>query len=129
METKSNNWEVWHDTNWTEFELHSAVFGHLRKHLYPNYLVRGTYVFITAEGEQMRPDIAIFKRLQGLPAKLELIVEVKGEQSTSSEKQDLKQYEKYKKLGVPLIYVRNRVDFKNVLEEVKKHLMRATGSL
>ena len=80
----NNNWEVWHELTWTEFELHSAIFGTLRKNLYPEYLVRGEYVFITKDNIQLRPDIAIFLPKQGKPAELKLIIEIKAEHALSA---------------------------------------------
>lgn len=120
---KRNNWEVWHDTNWTEFELHSAVFGHLRKLLYPEYLVRGNYVFITSEEEQLRPDISIFKRIKGSPAKLILLIEIKRENSQVNKKYIENQYEKYLKLNVPIIYVEGRIGLQLISEQIKPYLI------
>lgn len=114
-----NNWEVWHEIAWTEFELHSAIFGHLRKNLYPDFLVRGNYTFITKDDDQFRPDISIFKVVKGSPAKLLLVIEIKGESSTSSKKNDLLQVEKYKKLGVPVILTEGRKALQTILEDVK----------
>lgn len=116
---KRNQWEVWHDTNWTEFETHSLIFGLIRKNLKGKYLVRGEYVFLTKEGNQYRPDISIFQiKDKGKPAELVLIVEVKKEGSTQAIKE---QKEKYESLGVPVVFITGR-EGSNTMEIIAPYL-------
>ena len=117
--SKQNQWEVWHDTNWTEFETHSLVFGILRKYLKGKYLVRGEYVFLTKEGQQFRPDISIFQMTTlGKPAELKLTIEVKRDGNTIPSKQ---QQEKYESLGVPCLIVTGK-EGTQILERVSEYL-------
>lgn len=118
MQTK-NQWEVWHDTNWTEFETHSLIFGIIRKSLKGTYIVRGEYVFLTADGKQFRPDISIFQlTTKGKPAELKLIVEVKRE---GSKQNTDAQRDKYESLGVPCIFITGK-EGPNVMEIISPHL-------
>lgn len=116
---KQDQWKVWHDTNWTEFETHSLIFGLLRKNLKGRYMVRGEYVFLTADGNQYRPDISIFQlKEKGKPAELVLIIEVKREGS----KQDtFVQKSKYESLGVPVLMVTGK-EGSNIMELVSTYL-------
>jgi hypothetical protein len=117
---KSNNWEIWHDNNWTEFETHSAIFGILRKELKGKYLVRGEYCFLTKDGKQYRPDISIFQVIQkGKPATLRLIIEVKKEGSQINPEVQLK---KYSELGVPIILVTGKEGLGNIQNIIEEHL-------
>lgn len=56
---------------WTNFETQSLAYSLLRKHLYPQYLVRGDYKFDTC-----RAEIAIFKALFDKEPKLRCLVEI-----------------------------------------------------
>lgn len=116
---KQNQWEVWHDTNWTEFETHSLIFGILRKHCKGNYIVRGEYCFLTADGYQFRPDISIFELVEkGKPAQLKLIIEVKKEGNNLD---TFLQTSKYSLLGVPVIVVTGK-EGSNILPLVSPYL-------
>jgi hypothetical protein len=57
---------------WTKFETHALAFSLLRKHLYPNYWVRGDYKLGTLQG-----DIVLFKPSYGEPV-LKLIIQVES---------------------------------------------------
>lgn len=57
---------------WTKFETHALAFSLLRKHLYPNYWVRGDYKLETLQG-----DIVLFKPAYGEPV-LKLIIQVEA---------------------------------------------------
>lgn len=115
----NNNWEVWHELTWTEFELHSAIFGTLRKNLYPKYLVRGEYVFITKDNVQLRPDIAIFIPHQGKPAELKLIIEIKAEHALSQSPLNQQQVAKYEEhLKVPVILAQGKAGLKGIVSRV-----------
>lgn len=57
---------------WTKFETHALAFSLLRKHLYPNYWVRGDYKLGTLQG-----DIVLFKPSYGEPV-LKLIIQVEA---------------------------------------------------
>ena len=116
---KKNQWEVWHDTNWTEFETHSLIFGLLRKNLKGKYIVRGEYVLLTHDKKQYRPDISIFQiREKGKPAELVLIVEVKREGNKQSIQE---QKEKYESIGVPVLFVTGK-EGPNVMDLVSTYL-------
>lgn len=122
---KKNNWEHWHESAWTEFELHSAIFGHLRKNLYPEYLVRGEYVFITSEGMQLRPDISIFLPHKGKPATLLCAIEIKTDNNTFNPHLLETQLTKYREnLPVPVLFFQGRAALKTVLEEVREVLSK-----
>ena len=116
---KQDQWKVWHDTNWTEFETHSLIFGLLRKHLRGQYIVRGEYVFLTADGNQYRPDISIFKvKEKGKPAELILTIEVKKDKSTQY---TFAQQTKYELLGVPCLIVTGK-EGTNIIDMVTPYL-------
>lgn len=114
-----NQWEVWHDTNWTEFETHSMIFGMLRKHYKGTYIVRGEYTFKTDEGKTYRPDISIFQLVgRGKPAVLRLLIEVKKDGNISP---TFAQKSKYELLGVPVLLVTGKEGM-NVISLVSPYL-------
>ena len=115
----ANNWEVWHESTWTGFELHSAILGTLRKQFTGEYLVRGRYRFITKNGIEYCPDIAIFKVVnKGIPAKLLLTIEVVGSKSSVS-RPDL--------LGVPMLLITDPYQLKTIGEEVRKTIREGSN--
>lgn len=100
--------------SWSEFEVQSLAFGILRKHLYPNYLVRGEYKFT-----KCRADIAIFKAHKDKEPELKLIVEIKKSKNGTSTAQGLR----YQELtGVPCVYIRGGEDAYNVINIVSEYL-------
>jgi hypothetical protein len=114
---KQDNWKAWHDRDWTEFETHSAIFGALRKKHKGTYIVRGQYVFISKDGKQIRPDIAIFKiEEKGRPATLKMVIEVKREGNKLDPSAQCALYEKV--LGVPCIVVTGKEGLVNIHETV-----------
>lgn len=116
---KQDQWKVWHDTNWTEFETHSQIFGVVRKNLKGKYIVRGEYVFLTKDGKQYRPDIAIFQiKEKGKPADLILTIEVKREGNKTD---SFIQKSKYELLGVPCVVITGR-EGPNVMELISPYL-------
>lgn len=118
---RSNNWEVWHDVSWTEFETHSAIFGVLRKELKGKYFVRGEYVFLSQDGKQIRPDISIFKLEQkGRPAILKLVLEIKRDNAQDNGNTQKKKYEEI--LGVPCLILTGKEGLQNVLNIVEEYL-------
>lgn len=99
---------------WTEFEVQSLAYGILRKHLYPQYLVRGEYKF-----DKCRTDIAIWKANKDADPELKLVLEVKKSTTGTSTSQGLR-YEEL--LGVPVIYIRGVDDAYKVLSLVQEYL-------
>lgn len=104
-----------YNKQWTEFEVQSIAYGILRKNLYPEYLVRGEYIFPATEAQRgLRADIAIFKA--GVEPELVCIVEVKKSETTHSTRQG----ERYtKRTGVPTVYVRGGSQAFKVMDLVK----------
>ena len=99
---------------WSEFEVQSLAYGILRKHLYPQFLVRGEYKF-----DGCRTDIAIFQASPEQQPTLKLIIEVKKSKDGTT----IAQGERYERLlGVPCIYIRGVDDAYGVLEKVKPYL-------
>lgn len=96
---------------WSEFEVQSLAFGILRKHLYPDYLVRGEYKFPTC-----RADIAIFKAHKDKEPELVLLVEVKKSSTGTSTSQGFRYEEALK---VPCIYLRGVDEAYKILEKVR----------
>lgn len=101
-------------SQWTEFEVQSLAFSILRKHLYPNYLVRGEYKF-----PGCRVDIAIFKAHFDKEPELKLILEIKKSETGTGTGQQIR----YQELcGAPCIYIRGGKDAYNVLNLVQPYL-------
>lgn len=99
---------------WTEFEVQALAYGILRKHLYPNYLVRGEYKF-----NHCRCDIAIFKTHLDREPELKLVIEVKK----SAHGLATSQGERYtNELNVPHVYIRGVDDAYKVLDKIAIHL-------
>jgi len=116
---KQDQWKIWHDTNWTEFETHSLIFGILRKTLKGKYIVRGEYTFMTSDGNRFQPDISIFELLErGKPAELILTIEVKKE---SSRQDTYVQKTKYELLGVPCLVVTGK-EGTNIIDMLTPYL-------
>ena len=99
---------------WSEFEVQSLAYGILRKHLYPEFLVRGEYKFPFC-----RTDIAVFKAHPDKEPELKLILEVKK----SSQGTTITQGQRYEELlGVPCIYIRGVSDAYKVVTLAQPYL-------
>lgn len=108
--------EFMYKQQWSEFEVQSLAFSILRKHLYPQFLIRGEYKF-----DGCRVDIAIFKAHKDKEPELKLVLEVKKSQQGTTIAQGTR-YEEI--LGVPCIYVRGASDAYNVLSLVQEYLYK-----
>lgn len=99
---------------WSEFEVQSLAFSILRKHLYPQFLVRGEYKF-----DGCRVDIAVFKAHKDREPELKLVIEVKKNPKGTTESQGIRYQDL---LGVPCLYVRGSTDAYNVIHLVQPYL-------
>lgn len=99
---------------WSEFEVQSLAYGILRKHLYPDFLVRGEYNF-----PGCRVDIAIFRAHKDKDPELLLVIEVKKSAKSTTISQGAR-YSTF--LNVPCIYVRGVDDAYKIMEHVHPYL-------
>ena len=103
---------------WTKFETQALAYSLLRKHLYPQYLVRGDYKL-----DQLRADIAIFKANYGTEPTLRLVIHVaasKAPHETTNKTGDHELLTEYQ--GIPVIKICGGEPAYNILKIVSPYL-------